>query len=546
MSEELRPDQYVSALGPTINLAKTRFYLLAIWFFVVVLQALLWASPDAAIAAGLTLLGGLLGTLYGLRRDALRRFPVSTIMILGYAAYYFLLPPVATLVELKPLTNNLEHPNEVFIHSFVGMMTIVCAHSIYRTWTALQNFRWLINQRVFQPVGLFLRVPRRQLFLMGLIGLAAMSYQIFIAGSVQQEAQGAGNKFIQALFPLAYLPFIGLLPGISTTSGRYSKTQILFFIGYTALLLYISLARNARSSLLLGITSIALCFMYGLATGLISNRVLKLKYVAPTLLISILIAGPLTDLATAMVIVRGKRTDLPATELIQATIKAYNDKDALRETQLDSKTLAPGWDEHYTDNLFIARLANLKFTDTSLGLAMQMDNGTREYMRNIEWQRVLATFPRPVLDLLKLPVDKEMASSGSGGDFMLYAVTNSPYALGGFRTGSLLGSAYALFGWLYPLMLLITLLPLFAIGDAQTARTYRNNQLIPVISPMTGIAFFSWFYFLTSAATGIESFSGLFSYLLRGWLQTAFIWLIAYKATKLMSRIVIGSGSGKS
>ena len=539
---ESQPGQHSTTTGPALNLAKTRFYLLALWGFAVLLQALLWASTENSIAAGLTLLGGFLGTSYGLRRNTLRSFPVSTTMVLGYTAYYFLIPPLATLAEVKPLTYNLDYPNEVFIHSFIGIVTIVCTHCIYRSWGLLQNFRWLINRKIYQPIGLFSKIPHRQLLLMGAIGLTAMAYQIFVAGSVQQEAQGAGNKFIQALFPLAYLPFLGLLPGITTTFGRFSRSQIFLFIGYSALLLVVSMARNARSSLLLGITSIALCFLYGLATGQISRRTLKLKYVAPIFLISILTAGPLTDLATAMVIVRGKRADLPAMELIQATVKAYNDKDTLRETQLDNTALAPGWDEHYTDNLFIARLANLKFTDNSLGLAMRMDNGIREYLRDIEGQRVLATFPKPVLELLKLPVDKELANSGSGGDFMLYAVTNSRYALGGFRTGSLLGSAYALFSWLYPLALLVTLLPIFAFGDAQTNRVLRSNQIIPIISPMIGIAFFSWFYFLTSAATGIESFSGLFAYILRGWLQTALIWLVAYKATKLMSRVVFRSG----
>jgi hypothetical protein len=69
-----------------------------------------------------------------------------------------------------------------------------------------------------------------------------------------------------------------------------------------------------------------------------------------------------------------------------------------------------------------------------------------------------------------LAVDKNMVTTSSMGDLMLFTVTGDTDALGGFRTGSIFGSGYSLFDWLYPGVLAMLAIVTFALADAQTTR----------------------------------------------------------------------------
>ncbi len=193
-------------------------------------------------------------------------------------------------------------------------------------------------------------------------------------------------------------------------------------------------------------------------------------------------------------------------------------------------------DEFYLDNVFLARLCNLKFPDNSISRALKLNEAGRRYIREFEWQKTLGVFPRPVLKLLGLSVDKNFTTSSSTGDVMLYAVTGSPYVLGGFRTGSIFGSGYAMFGWFYPLVFGLLAVFIFIFADAQTSRKQISNQTgranwQPILSPMAIITFFTWFFYLTSAATGCDSMSKLAQFMLRGWLQVLLIYAVAYWGT---------------
>ena len=165
---------------------------------------------------------------------------------------------------------------------------------------------------------------------------------------------------------------------------------------------------------------------------------------------------------------------------------------------------------------------------------MGMDDTKKRYFRRLEFERSLSAFPRPLLEGLGLDVDKDFVGGSSGGDLLLYAVTGNSYVLGGFRAGSIFGSGYALFGWLYPLVLALSAPLLFALADALTSRTRTSGAeggpggWLPVLSPMAIIGFFAWFSYFTSAARGMESFSSLSYYLLRGWLEVLAIYAVAY------------------
>ncbi|MBV8156760.1 MAG: hypothetical protein JO278_03830 [Dyella sp.] len=224
-------------------------------------------------------------------------------------------------------------------------------------------------------------------------------------------------------------------------------------------------------------------------------------------------------------------------------------KDAIRVRQVagatdDNQT----WDERYLENLFLARLANMKFADATLDLALRQDSTAQSDLRKLEWQRVLSVFPAPVIDALGLPVDKDLVTTSSVGDLMLFTVTGDYDALGGFRTGSIFGSGYALFGWLYTAVLAFLAFLTFVLADAQTTRRIIRSptggapRWIPVFSPLAVTRYYTWVFYLTSAATGIESLSGLAQFILRGWIEGAVVYAFTYWTSRIVLH-VLGKGA---
>jgi len=485
----------------------------------------------------LTIAGGIIGTNVFLRRDILSHYPISSSMMLGFSTYYFLLPPIATLLEGKPLTNNLNHPILVFVHAFVCFLFLMGAHLIYRNSYLLQNLRWLIADRVYKPFGFFRGPSNLHLLAMGSIGVLAIYLQIFLGGGGQQELLGAGNKFMQGLFVLSYLPFVILVREAMGDNTGISRKWLFILLGYASLLLMLSIARNSRTAFLQGLASIGMVYIYGLTIGLFRTRIISVKNVALAVVGSALLLGPIADLSTSIVIVRGERSEISGMELVQRTLETFRDKRAIRERRLAGQDDISVWDERYVDNQFLARLANLKFADNSIHLALAMDDSKRSSFRELELQRSLSALPRPLIQGLGMSVDKDLVGASSGSDLMLYTVTGDKHVLGGFRAGTIFGSGYAILGLGYPFVMAILALLLFALTDSLTSRTMNARQVqngtgwSPILSPMAIIAFFAWFSYFTIAARGMDSFSLLTHYILRGWLEGLFVYALAYWVT---------------
>ena len=505
---------------------------LMLWAALVVFQLLYWLTGENLVAGLFTLGGGLLGVSTLLRRNLLLAYPISTSMLLGYTVSYFLLPPIATLSEWKPLTNNLDHPTLVFFHSFVCFLFLLGTHKIYRRIRILNGLRNFVSNRIYRPFGFFRAPSNMHLLLMGGFGMLAMSYQtFFVAVGAQELALGVTSKVIQGIYPLAYLPYCILVRPLLGDSIKLSPRWGWILTSYTAFLVVVSIGGNSRAAFLLGIVSFGMVYAYGTLIQLFS---LRTKTIVLALTAIFLVEGFVVDLATSMVIVRGQRADISPVQLISETINTFWDKQEIAFRRIGDTTELAAWDERYLDNLFLARVSNLKFADNSIDLATKQSGAEQSRFRDLEWQRTLSVFPRPVIHGLGLPVDKDLTGTSSGGDLMLYTTTGDFEALRGSRTGSLFGSGFALFGWFYPLVLSVVAAFLFALADAQTTRkalpTSDPTRIAwtPTFNPLAIVTFFTWSFYLTSAATGVESMSGLSQFILRGWLQVFLLYISAY------------------
>lgn len=497
-----------------------------------VLQCAFWPSWENLFAIAVIVISWKLFEFLVLRYYVIVNFPLSFFLIFGFALTQYYLPPLFTLVEGKPVTFNLDVPYLVFVHSFLNLMVIVSAHLIYRfnLKGGLPKLRSILaHAKLFTP-------PRDlQVWLMGFIGLGSMFYVYFYAPSANIVIAGPLDKIIQGLVPFSYAPFFILLGQLYGRKKRVSKKAIIQLLFYFFLLLAISLGRNSRSSFMIGIASIGFSYLVGSFLNKFSKRIFSYRNI---ILVGIgiwLITGPLVDLGTAMVIVRSQRDDISRTELLWKTLEVYQDNQELqRYRQFSKKFINPSslaWDENYLDNIFFARFSNLKFNDNSLELASEIraeDNSIFDFTIN----RFLATLPRPVLSFLNIDFSKDRVNAMSFGDYLYYQGGGTKYALGGFRTGHFSGTGMAAFGWWYLLILGVGVIPLFFLIDSlvTTMNFMGKKQIVFSLASLISITSFFMFF-------PIESVSGIYAYVMRGWIQLVFLYWFIFNITRAISLI---------
>ncbi|MHB8387391.1 hypothetical protein [Metallibacterium sp.] len=509
---------------------------------VVILQMAIAFDADNLAMSALLLAGNGLGYAYALRQDLLRRLPISSLMLLGYTFSYFTLPPLGQLLALQPVTHHLIHPVLDEGYALLGLLALIGGHVLYARSAPLRALRNALRKHVYVRTGFF-REPRlAQLWLMGLLGIVA----VILVRPYAEHAGGLsiGHAVLNGLRPFVYVPYVLLLLPAWSARQRIAKGQLAALLPYSAVLVVLSFIANSRAYLLMGFASLLILYAYLVAGGhLRLPRVRPRNFIALVLLV-LLVVGPVTQLAMAMVVVRGLRAELTPLQLVEQTWRVYR-AGGVAETyaqQMQPAALQQaGVGEVYFDNLFLNRLANLRFVDNAVVNARQMAGPQRDYFRGIEYGKVLALMPQPLIDGLDLPVDKAAVTKGSSGDFLLYAATGNRYVIGGFRQGSLLVDLEVTFGALWPFALMLLSALVFAFVDAWClVGTDRQTGTWWVrFNPLVIGMLFSLVFMFTSAATGTESLAGLLGIPMRGWLQIAVLYALAYWG----SRVLIGRRS---
>ncbi|RYY63086.1 MAG: hypothetical protein EOO05_00325 [Chitinophagaceae bacterium] len=497
-------------------------------------QTIFFTDLTNFTCGALVLLGWKATTSSVLNFPTISRYPISSVIVLGFATSQLYFPLLFTSIENKSLINNLALPLDIFIHSFAALVAILTTHFLYRLYDKRSTHRlrkFLIRLDFFKAPG------DNQVWMMGATGLLAMFYIHFLnPASAEDGGGGAFDKIIAGLIPFAYSPFflpLGRLYGrVSTDNKRLYSKLILF-----ALLLFIvSVASNIRSAFLLGFVAAGLSLCIGMLLGIYDSKIISPGKMIIAGLVAWLMIGPIADLSTAMVIARSQKSELSRADLLSLTFKTFNDKDQLRARQLDVKLSASDWDEFYVDNVFLQKFANLKFNDNSLVAADKLGTWNRP-MLDYSIDRVWAMLPGPVLTVLQVEVDKETVSNASFGDFLFYTAGANSSVLGGRRSGHLSGTGMAAFGWWYLLVLAVGLFPAFYIVDSfynRVSGTISRGNLQPtgvLFSLCVMISMTSFFQFLPA-----ESPVYPFAFIIRGFVQMVFLYFLLFKLTAIISK----------
>ena len=517
------------------TLQRLRHLLWALMLAAVILQ-LAFAFDAGNLAMSVLLLtGNGLGYAYALRQERLRRFPLSSLMLLGYTFSYFTLPPLGQLLALQPITQHLIHPVLDEGYALLGLLALLGGHVFYARSAPLRALRNALRKHVYARTGFF-REPRLpQLWLMGLLGVVAA----ILLRPYAEHAEGIGHAVLNGLQPFVYVPYILLLLPAWSARQRVAKRHLVALLPYSVVLVVLAFITNSRAYLLMGFASLLILYAYMVASGRLRLPRMRPRSLVALVLSVLLVVGPLTQLAMAMVVVRGMRIELSPLQLVEQTWRTYRAGGVAEAyaQQMQPLSQQAGVGEVYFDNLLLNRLANLRFVDNAVVNADQLVEPQRDDFRSIEYGKVLALMPQPLIDLLGLPVDKAAVTKGSSGDFLLYAATGNSYVVGGFRQGSLLVDLEITLGVLWPLGLMLLSALVFAFVDAWClVGTDRQTGTWSVrFNPLVIGMLFSLAFLFTSAATGSESLSGLLSIPMRGWLQVAVLYATAFWASRLLT-----------
>lgn len=519
------------------KLARWRVQVIVVIAIVIATQLVIFPSFKNLAASGLVLLGNVLGLGYALRQSTLRRYPISSLMLLGYIFSYFTVPPLGQLVGLQPIIHHLSRPVADLAYAMLGLMGLIGGHLLYRNAVFPAALRSLLQKYFYGRLG-FYRSPRlSQLWLMGFVGVIAI-----IAGRHSFELHGGLLAAImQGLRPFVYVPYITLLLPLWSPPRPIPRLQNPALVAYTGVLLVLAMVANSRSYLLIGFASLAIAYFYLIFIGKVPVPKLRPRALIFLIVTALLVTGPLANLSMAMVLVRGMRSHLSPTQLVVKTWNIYlHGNVAQRFDQLSEQWASAGGQgvsENYFDNLFLNRLANLKFLDNASVNSQKLSPEAASDFVRIEWLKVMSIIPDPFLHALGVHADKKYVVSGSAGDFLLYEATGNTYVIGGFRTGSLLVNMGLIFGWAWPFALALLVMLVFAVVDAWVKpmlSTHKNEWTVRFNPLIIGMMFTNTF-FLTSAATGVEDVSGIFGVLIRSWVQIGVLYAVFYWLTLVLA-----------
>jgi len=491
-------------------------------------QGVLAQTSTDWLSAFLAASGAFLVFFDAFRPKRLYRYPLSTLVVLGFGVTLQLGPLLFTAIEGNSITFNLLVPVATFGHGVLASLVCLFAHTIYRQSPWLRQLRAAV-QRVLLQLKLFKPLSTPETVVMGLFGVFALASPTWFSGI--GEASTVIVKFIQgfqffSIIPAAFLlqTYWRQLPASSSQSSRRSLVLLLLFM---ALIVLVSLGLNSRAPIVVPVACLFLGLTLQWLYGLLKFRLGAVLAFGLAIVILVPLA---TDLATAMVMVRGQRGDVSPAELLDQTITQFQDRQAVTSYRLATAEvgLTSDWSENYVSNLFLARFSNAKFPDNSLENASSLLPSQRDEMAAFQWLRLLAILPGPVLSLLGVPEETKLeVNSFSFGDKLYNLASGSQYALGGFRTGHFFGTGMAGFGFSYLVILLLGLCLVFPLVDAHALAKVGGSFAPPLISVVAVTQLIGWFTF-----SNAESVTSVLAFPLRGFIEPVLLfalirWLLA-------------------
>lgn len=493
-----------------------------------VLQLAILPTEDNLAAASITAATSLVTFFYLFGRPSVMvRYPLSALGLLGLSVSSLSGPLVYQSVLLTPIAANLANPVRTFAYLGLVQVTLIASHVAYSQMTLLSRARSGISSKVLAPLGLF-RVPGSlELLLLGYIGLGSM----WLTAINISHFGDVGAKFTEGLMPLAYAPLlIPFAPYFGASRGRAVR-KVWPLALYLVVLIAMGVVSNSRFTFAVGFFGLMLVVFLLYVSGALRVKT-GVVLVAILCMVPALVAfGYLSDLSTAMVMVRHQRSGVTGIDLLRLTLEQFDDREAVRVYR-QLNMLA---EETYVANPIINRLITVNFDDNVFSYADRLSPSDREELTTITLQKIAGILPTPVIRLLGLNLNKEELAFSMGDAIHDRA---SGAHLGSNELGSLTGHGMILFGPFFYLVVFLVAPIIFLTVDAFTR--LEGNELRYAVYALIFVFPF-WTPFVGDSLVIVVGF------MLRILPQTVLIYAVLSKSLSVLipSKVTLKEASGK-
>lgn len=451
--------------------------------------------------------------------ENIKKHFISFFILFSYTFCFSFMPFLATLLNKSPLIYKFEVPYLTFNYHFLFQISLICAFLIAKKIGKKRN---IVRSFLLKHTNYFNPLQPKIIYWLGVIGIVALfSAKMF-------RGEGIISKISGGSFFLIACPLVLLFPHLYTRTyippfTKSSNKMVWLFVICSFL---IGIAANSRSTMFFMVLMI---FLLYLTQQLIFNKTsifLSWKKLLPILFLCFIITGPLTDLASAVVLVRNQRTDLSPTELFSQTLNLYRNKEVLYKIQKEYEQIhstyaennKEGWSEEYTGNIFLDRFCNLRVSDATLYYAKHLGFNNPEMRKNF-YNNLLSILPTPILNIFGINSQIKEVIEYSGGDKLYSLAMKDSHALGGFRVCGYTGIGLATFGHFFFLIVIFVYTIIFYLVDSLTLPLSNKNTIIPI---GTLIQLYSFFYFLNNG----DGITRNITFLIRGFIQSILIYLL--------------------
>ena len=458
-----------------------------------------------------------------------RRTPLSSLMLIGFNVSAFSASLIIQTANGTSLIFNLTAALPTFLALAMTHVVAILTHWLYLHSKFLLGLRFRLARGLFRPLKLLNAPSDLQLWLFGLVGCVAT---VSAAHNYSSAAEfgNVSDRFLLGYVPFTVAPF--LIPLRSSLLGgetRLKGTSLSLLI-YAPLLIAVAMANNARATFSSGFLTLILC----IAIAVLSGNLRLTQKVAFKGCLFVLLGLPLfsvlSDLATAMVIARDERSNVSSTELISITLANYQDKNLIEDRRHRDAAISGGdYNENYVSNPILARFVYTKFADVNMTNALSLSNAQAAEIRKSTWTRILAMLPTPILNYLKIAVDKTEIEYSSGD---VYSYIARGLELGSYTTGSEVPDGLTIFGYiLFWPVLAVLLLTQFIVYDGMSAFDEVGNLRVSALALLNIVPIFT---------IGVmqESVSNQVGVIVRGIPQLIFLYLVIAGGTHVIDRLM--------
>jgi hypothetical protein len=339
------------------------------------------------------------------------------------------------------------------------------------------------------------------------------------------RGDAVGSKVWDGFRFLIYTPF--LIPIYSNSIGKAyanASREFLLLAAWFSLLVMFGMLLGSRATIFTGFMIIGLIH---LLAGLRNNVFLQSNQIFKFSVFFILILpliGPASDLATAIQITR-QSNDRSIEHTLDIAQKPYL-LEKYRATEVANAEHGL-YDEAYISNPIFTRFVETKFHDNAIYFSSHLSDVGKEALAEKTSDLLFGILPQPVLDFLKIDVDK-LTLRSSMGDYLANFSAGIP--LGGYRTGSIFAQGQALIGPFFILTYFMICMTLFYL------MSLLSNKFNAVVRLSPPALLLIWGFFISGVTA--ESLHQMIGFILRNLSQSIFIYLLLFWLCSLFTKPV--------